>query len=192
MEGTLAEVSHDDEQLANLIARRDRSDQAWEKARAACGRLYSRHAPRLLAFLAGRVNPSDVEDIHQAIWQRVWERWPRGFEGGHFRGWLYQIARHLAIDQGRKKRPQLLGESEPCDPHKGEPEETLHEEERMAALRRCLEQLGPDEAAVVRARLAGESYEEIAARLGLEVERAYRLFHQAKERLQACVQRVLG
>jgi RNA polymerase sigma-70 factor (ECF subfamily) len=192
MEGAFAEVGYDDEELAELIAHRDRSDRAWEEARAACAQLYSRHAPRLLAFLATRVNPSDLEDIHQAIWQRVWERLPRGFQRSHFRGWLYRVARNLAIDEGRRKRPRPLGKSEPSDLTEGGPEEKLQQKERMAALQRCLEQLEPEEAAVVRARLGGESYEEISARQGLEVGRAYRLFHQAKERLQACVQQVLG
>jgi RNA polymerase sigma-70 factor (ECF subfamily) len=192
MEVPPAAVVASDTFLAGQIARRERSDQMWQKARAACGQLYSRHAPRLVAFLSARVNHNDVDDLHQAIWQRVWERLPSHFDGSNFRAWLYQIARNLAIDQGRKKRPERLGEeSEPSDPDAG-PEEALQEEEALAALQRCLGELDAESAALVRARLAGEGYAEIAARLSLEPERAHKLFHQAKLHLQACIQRVLG
>src|SRR5262245_24161416 len=99
-----------DEQLTGLIVCRDSSDETWQVARNACEELYVRHARRLLAFLSARVHGSDLEDIHQGIWERVWERLPDGFHGGNFRAWLFQIARNYLIDHSRKRRPQPLDE----------------------------------------------------------------------------------
>jgi RNA polymerase sigma factor (sigma-70 family) len=65
----------------------------------------------------------------------------------------------------------------------------LVERERREALARCLQELDEPARELVRARLAGEGYAEICGRLGLKPERAHKLFHQAKEHLQACVER---
>jgi RNA polymerase sigma factor (sigma-70 family) len=193
MLGTTHDNLLSDEQLAETIARRQRSDsRAWQEARHACGQLYLRHAPKLLAFLAARASRSDLEDIHQAIWERVWQHLPDGFHGGNFRAWLYQIARNYLIDQGRKKRIDPLGEDQPLpDPRAPQPDEPLLEQERMLILRRCLERLTAEAAQLVQARLAGESYVEVCQRLGMKPERAHKVFHQAKEQLQSCVERAM-
>jgi DNA-directed RNA polymerase specialized sigma24 family protein len=62
------------------------------------------------------------------------------------------------------------------------------EEERQARLRRCLGELGPEAAELVKARLAGESYEAICRRVGLKPNQAYKVFHEAKEQLRQCLE----
>jgi RNA polymerase sigma-70 factor (ECF subfamily) len=179
-----------DEQLAETVARRDRSTATWQEARQACDQLYLRHSRKLVAFLAARVRRSELEDVHQAVWQRVWQYLPEGFRGGNFRAWLYQIARNHVIDQGRKKRPEPLRDDLPLpDPRTPGPVDMLLDRERMAILGRCLEHLDEDASAVVQARLAGESYLDICQRLGWKPERAHKLFHQAKDQLRRCVER---
>lgn len=187
------EMTAPDEELAVTIARRTASAEGGRLARRAGEELYRRHARKLLAFLTTRVHRSDLDDFHQGIWERVWERLPEGFHGGNFRAWLYQIARNYLIDQGRKRRPQPLeSEEEWSDDRQAAPDAPLLERERQQALSRCLERLGAEAAGLVRARLAGESYPEICLRLGLKMERAHKLFHQAKEQLQLCVERALA
>jgi RNA polymerase sigma-70 factor (ECF subfamily) len=179
-----------DEQLAEIVARREHSDQDWRTASSACAQLYERHARLLLAFLAARVPRSSLEDAAQEIWQRIWQHLPTGFRGGNFRAWLYQIARNYVIDLRRKPQLQPLADEDPLpDPRRVGPEEEMVESERRAILSRCLQQLQANLAEVVRARLAGESYEDLCPRLGLSLPRAHKLFHQAKTELQTCVQR---
>jgi RNA polymerase sigma-70 factor (ECF subfamily) len=189
MTGNSPNMAPSDESLAETIAQRDQAGDGGRAARDACERLYLRHARLLLAFLSGRVKRSDLEDRHQAVWEVVWRRLPGGFQGGNFRAWLYRIARNLVIDEGRKHRPDLFGEDEPPVPAPAE--DGAEAAERCEVLRGCLDRLAPELADLVRARLAGDSYEEICPRLGLKPERAHKLFHQAKEQLQACVQRAL-
>jgi RNA polymerase sigma-70 factor (ECF subfamily) len=190
MRGGTSDIVESDEALAAVIAQRDRSAQAWRSAQEACAQLYQRHARQLLAFLAARVRRRDLEDLHQAVWQRVWQHLPDGFAGGSFRAWLYQIARNLVIDWGRKKQPQPLGEGdEPPGRGQKRPGDELDEKECRLILERCLQQLSREAALLVQGRLAGESYEDLCRRLGLKVERAHKLFFAAKAQLQACVKR---
>jgi RNA polymerase sigma-70 factor (ECF subfamily) len=180
-----------DEQLADAIVQRERSADAMQRARDACGELYARHAAKLLAFLAARAPRSQLEDVHQEVWERVWERLPGGFAGGNFRAWLFQISRNLLIDQARKKRPMdSIADHDVPDERQARPDLVLFESERAAHLRNCLEKLAPEAAALVRARLSGQSYDEICERNGIRMERAHKLFHRAKEQLHDCVKRV--
>lgn len=193
MRATSPESASSDEALAELIACRDESARAWKLAQEACGQLYQRHARKLLAFLAARGNREDMEDVHQRIWERVWQHLPEGFRGGNFRAWLYQIARNGLIDHSRKRHPDVYGdEFSPTARDGDRPDLWLLEQERMVILSRCLERLESETAQaahLVRARLAGESYSEVCGRLGLRPDRAHKLFHLAKEQLQKCVER---
>lgn len=177
-----------DEDLAAHIVLRGRSEEYLETARDACRQLYLRHARGLLAFLAARVRSADLEDRHQAIWERVWQRLPDSFRGGNFRAWLYKVARNYVIDQGQKRHAESLVDENLPDRRHDLPDEALLERERQLVLARCLEKLEGTLAELVRARLAGESYDALCQRLGLAPERAHKLFHQAKAQLRTCVE----
>jgi RNA polymerase sigma-70 factor (ECF subfamily) len=179
-----------DEDLATRIGLRVESAQALRAARDACTLLYQRHARKLLAFLATRVGRDDLEDVHQEVWERVWQHLPRSFRGGNFRAWLYQITRNYLIDRSRRRQLERLEDSSALpETRRRPPDELLIDQERLAILKQCLQRLGEVAAGLVQARLAGESYADICARLDLKPERAHRLFHQAKEQLQKCVER---
>jgi RNA polymerase sigma factor (sigma-70 family) len=118
---------------------------------------------------------------------------PSQFHGGNFRAWLHQIARSVIIDHARKRRPELVDEyTHVADPRTLPVEQPLIEAEHGEALRRCLEQLAPEAADLVRARLGGEEYEHCCARLGISANRAYKMMNEAKARLKACVERALS
>jgi RNA polymerase sigma factor (sigma-70 family) len=185
------DLASTDEQLADLVVHQQDSDQARQAAREAFEQLYLRHAGRLLAFLAARLKRSDLDEVHQEVWLRVWERLPRNFHGGDFSAWLYQITRHYLIDRSRKKTPLPLGKDADFADDQASPDEVLVEQERQAALAHCLGQLEHRAAELVRRRLAGESYEEICPRLGLKPQQAHKLFHQAKALLKACLERAI-
>jgi RNA polymerase sigma-70 factor, ECF subfamily len=193
MAATPPETTDSDEQLAAVVARQGDSDRAMLAARVAFERLYLRHAPLLLAFLASRVPTGEREDIHQDVWQRVWQHLPDQFRGGSFRAWLHQIARNALIDHARKRRPEPLeNEDRLADGRSGYADARLIERERAEALRRCLSKLTAETAELVRARLGGDPYQDICPRLGLTPARAHKLFHMAKEQLQACLERALA
>lgn len=173
------------------------NDAFWE--------LHARHAPKLLAFLKARVSrASDAEDIHQEIWMRVWRTLQDRFHGGNFRAWLYQVARNCHIDWERKQRKHreevAFDESQPLPsewtrPEVGSSSKVQEWEERQRlAIECCLKELqglNADAHTVVRARMTGEGYDEICARMKLKVEKAHKLFHEAKQHLKQCTERLL-
>jgi RNA polymerase sigma-70 factor (ECF subfamily) len=179
-----------DEELAVRAARPRTPAAALRGAHEAFDALYERHARPLLAFLAGRVRRSDLSDVQQVVWQRVWEHLEDKFEGGSFRGWLFQIARNYLIDLSRRQRPVPTEASlDRTDDKAVPPEEVLLDQERQQLLRRCLKRLPAKQAELVRGRLGGEDYEAIGSRLGLTPAQAHKMFHTAKTALQECIQR---
>jgi RNA polymerase sigma factor (sigma-70 family) len=179
-----------DEQLGAAVARRTASPVALRAAQEAFEELYRRHARPLLAFLAARAPRADLENLAHTVWARVWECLPEDLTQGGFRGWLFQVARRLVIDQARRRRPEpLADDADPPDRSGGRPDEILIDRERRTILEGCLKRLKPSVADLVRARLAGEGYEAICAKLGLTHGRAYSLFHSARALLEACVKK---
>jgi RNA polymerase sigma-70 factor (ECF subfamily) len=154
------------------------------------GALYERYQRRLPVFLAGLgTAAADLEDVEQEVWVRVCDHLrARPFQG-HFRGWLFQIARNLVTDRARRKRPEALPADARLVSAGPAPEEALDRQEEERRLRHCLDRLPPQQAAVVRARLSGETYPDLSQRLGIDVDRAYRLFHDAGKSLAICVER---
>jgi len=143
--------------------------------------LYKRYAPTLLPFLASRAR--DYEDLHQELWLRVKRALPGGFQGGNFQAWLFTIARNLVAEGGRGPSPPgPLPDSIPD----GQPQAItmIVEQEEKAVLDHHVDRLDPLEAAVVRGRLAGESYDDLSLRLKISKPEAYKLLHGAKQTLQ--------
>lgn len=180
-----------DEELAAQVARRD-TDTHRDMGQTAYSELYSRHSRRLLAFLASRVGRSDLDDVSQEIWQRVWVRLPDQFHGGNFRAWLHQIARNLLIDRSRKRKTDTLDDDLPLtDPNAPSPDAAMLDTERTVVLNDCLQRLGDKLEALVRARLTGDEYDDICDRFSINPNQVYKLYHQAKSQLTTCVERSL-
>lgn len=179
------------EDLAQIISRRDESSAAMAEAQRAFEELYRRHSPRLLAFLSSRIHRNDLEDVHQEIWQRVWERIPTAFRGGNFRVWLFHISRNYVIDVGRKKKSSPMGDADESIVAAGPgPEENSTTAEQMTVLAECLQEIEGTAADVLKRRLRGESYAEICSGLSITPASAHKLLFRAKaamsRRLQEC------
>ena len=96
-----------DEALATQVAQGDS---------AALETLYDRHAATVLGILVRVIGDRAVaEDILQETFWRVWKG-ASTFESGRgsFTGWLFRIARNLAVDAHRRTnvRPQALTEAD--------------------------------------------------------------------------------
>jgi RNA polymerase sigma factor (sigma-70 family) len=180
-----------DEQLAQVIRIREQSAFTMRDATDCFEQLYERHSRLLLAFLSSRVSRSDLEDVHQTVWQKIWQYLPGQFKGGNFRAWMHQIARNYLIDLSRKRRPQEMEDtSEPLASGQ-RPEDPLEDVERQEILTRCLGRLQEDMGEIVRSRLSGEDYNGICTRMGIEPARAHKLFFQAREQVTSCIQKAM-
>jgi RNA polymerase sigma-70 factor (ECF subfamily) len=152
--------------------------------------LHERYARRLFVFLSGKgVTTSDLDDVAQEVWARVWQAMRAKTFEGHFRGWLFRIAGNLVIDRSRRKRADALPEDLTLAAEGPGPEEALARKEEMERLRHCVEKLPAQLAEVLKRRLGGEEHEAIAQALEIAVERAHRRLHDARKAVAECVKR---
>ncbi len=183
-----ATVAADDQPLIVRLTRARRTNADLLDAQGALQELYRRYASGLLAFLAARVPQAVLEDLHQTIWMRVWQHAPEQFRGGLFRAWLYRIARNAIVDLLRHRKFADNGGLDSLSDSRVRPGlDYLLDEERRVVLARCLEQLEERRRELVRGRLAGDSYAELAERLGFSEARLYQLYHRAIADLRKCV-----
>jgi RNA polymerase sigma-70 factor (ECF subfamily) len=74
--------------------------------RAAFGALYRQYERLVHGILLSHVSYQDAEDLMQDVFVKALERLTALREPAAFGGWLIAIARHIATDHNRGKRPQ--------------------------------------------------------------------------------------
>lgn len=123
--------------------------------------LYRVHHPavsRLCRFYLG----SDIGDAVAEVFFRAWRGLPRYTEtGAPFAGWLYGIARHVAVDELRRR-----GRSVPLAevPDRAGPDPMMNE---WFDLRRAIERLPREQRRVVELKfLVGLTNDEVARLVG--------------------------
>lgn len=158
-------------------------------------RLVERHQ----ALVAGTVarmlgSNSDVEDIAQQVFIRVWKSAARYVAKAKFTTWLLKIARNLVFNEMRraKRHPHVPVQIEPeadeiplKDEQTSAPDATLLESELQGAIERAIGLL-PDtqRMALVLRRYEELSYEEIADVLDLSVPAVKSLLFRARTELR--------
>lgn len=162
---------------------------------AAFERLVERHQ----ALVAGTVarmlgSNSDVEDIAQQVFIRVWKSAGRYVAKAKFTTWLLKITRNLVFNEMRraKRHPHVPVQIEPeadeiplKDEQTSAPDVTLLESELQSAIENAIGLL-PDtqRMALVLRRYEELSYEEIADVLDLSVPAVKSLLFRARTELR--------
>jgi RNA polymerase sigma-70 factor (ECF subfamily) len=177
-----------------LVARGDTS--AFEN-------LIERHQA-LVAGTAARMlgSNSDVEDIAQQVFIRVWKSARRYVPRAKFTTWLLKITRNLVFNELRraKRRAQVPLQPEPGAeevPLKDEtnraPDTSLLEDELQRAIEEAIMQL-PDSQrmALVLRRYEQLSYEQIAEVLDLSVPAVKSVLFRARTELRSRLSKYLG
>lgn len=166
-------------------------DGALRRARAgeaaAFAEIYRELQPPLLRYLRVAAG-EDCEDLAAQVWLEVVERLPR-FRGDAtgFRGWLFTLARHRALDAHRRRArwPRRV-DAEVLAELPGASEVAAQAEE-AAATRHALAliaSLPPDQAQAVALRvIAGLEVEAVAAVLGKRPGTVRVLCHRGLRRL---------
>jgi RNA polymerase sigma-70 factor, ECF subfamily len=170
----LGALSHDDVPDVALIA----ALAAGEVE--ALGALYDRHARIVFALLVRIAGDRDAaEEILQEVFLRAWQH-AHAFDDsrGTVRSWLYGIAHNLALNELRRwrRRPQLQPRPASADPDGDNQEGYIAAGSdpavdawcavRDAQLAHALDQLPPNQRAVLLLYGEGFSQSEIAAKLG--------------------------
>ena len=158
--------------------------------RAAFEAIYLRYRDPVFAYLRSQMrSPEDAADLTALTFQRALERLSsfRG-EGAGLSAWLFRIARNLAADHGRRRRPtrpiwSLTAREEPSTIVTPEAEVLRRESLRSLATR--LSELPPlaRECLVLR-YAAGLSAREIAAVIGRSEAATQKQLSRALARLK--------
>jgi RNA polymerase sigma-70 factor, ECF subfamily len=145
-------------------------------------RLFAAYGRRLRAYLRGASgSPELTDDLAQDVFLHV-VRGQRSYEArGGERAWLFQIARNVAADHRRRvhARPILAPVQEPVQPAT---------QPLQLSLREALARLTSDERdAFLLCEVAGLTYVEIAAALGVTVPAVRSVLYRARLSLRALV-----
>jgi RNA polymerase sigma-70 factor (ECF subfamily) len=159
------------------------------------------------ALVAGTVarmlgSNSDVEDIAQQVFIRVWKSAGRYVARAKFTTWLLKITRNLVFNEMRraKRHPHLPVQIEPeadqiplKDEATATPDATLLQAELQAAIEKAITLLPETQRmAIVLRRYEELSYEEIADVLDLSVPAVKSLLFRARTELRGRLKDYLG
>ena len=188
-----SEEDAEDVRLMRLVAGGDTS--AFEK-------VIERHQA-LVAGTAARMlgSNSDVEDIAQQVFIRVWKSARRYVPRAKFTTWLLKITRNLVFNELRRarRRAQVPLQSDPAaeeillkDETNPAPDASLLENELRQAIEEAIMQLPESQRmALVLRRYEQLSYEEIAEVLDLSVPAVKSVLFRARTELRSRVSKYL-
>ena len=192
--GGRSEEDADDVRLMRLVGQGDTG--AFEE-------LVEKHQ----ALVAGTVarmlgSNSDVEDIAQQVFIRVWKSARRYVPRAKFTTWLLKITRNLVFNELRrsKRRPHVPLQSEPGaedPPLKDEtnlaPDASLLESELQRTIEEAILQLPESQRmALVLRRYEQLSYEQIAEVLDLSIPAVKSVLFRARTELRSRLSKYLG
>ena len=189
-----SEEDAEDVRLMRLVAGGDTS--AFEE-------VIERHQA-LVAGTAARMlgSNSDVEDIAQQVFIRVWKSARRYVPRAKFTTWLLKITRNLVFNELRraKRRAQIPLQSDPGaeeiqlkDETNLAPDASLLENELRQAIEEAIMQLPESQRmALVLRRYEQLSYEEIAGVLDLSVPAVKSVLFRARTELRSRLSKYLG
>ena len=165
--------------------------------------LVERHQ-RLVAGTVARMlgSNSDVEDIAQQVFVRVWKSAKRYVPRAKFTTWLLKITRNLVFNELRRRSrhaqlPLQVESEEKERPIRDErataPDASLLEQELQRAIETAIAQLPENQRmAVILRRYDELSYEEIAEALGQSVPAVKSLLFRARTELRTRLSRYLA
>jgi RNA polymerase sigma-70 factor (ECF subfamily) len=189
-----SEEDAEDVRLMRLVAQGD--TRAFEE-------VIERHQA-LVAGTAARMlgSNSDVEDIAQQVFIRVWKSARRYVPRAKFTTWLLKITRNLVFNELRraKRRAQVPLQSDPGAeeiPLKDEtnrtPDSSLLHDELQRAIEEAIMQLPESQRmALVLRRYEQLSYEQIAEVLDLSVPAVKSVLFRARTELRSRLSKYLG
>jgi RNA polymerase sigma factor (sigma-70 family) len=163
---------------------------------------WTRHQPSIRAYLASFLgNSIAVDDALQEVAVVVWQKGPWESDASAFLGYCLACARRIALANRRKQsdpRLELLSpESAAALADKvafQEQQQAAPADERVHALRKCLEKIGPEQRELLESRYAGASKEELRAFSksgGKSMDAIYKTLERLRELLRTCVKQNL-
>jgi len=172
---------------------------------AAFERLIERHQALVIGTVSRMLGSnSDVEDIAQQVFLRVWRSAGRYVARAKFTTWLLKITRNLVFNELRRSKRRgyipIQGQGESAaeeiavrDETNPTPDAALLEAELQAAIEKAITGLPPAQRmALILRRYEDRSYEEIGEILGLSVPAVKSVLFRARTELRAQLSKYLN
>ena len=143
-------------------------------------------------------NEADARDLTQEAFIRVFRAWRSFQPGTSFLSWIYRIVTNLHRDELRKRKGVFLQELPddnmphelPADALRHDPIAAIHERQLSAAVQQALQDLTPDQRAVVLlADVEERSYQEIADIMACSIGTVRSRLHRARLQLRKLIPR---
>jgi RNA polymerase sigma-70 factor, ECF subfamily len=155
--------------------------------------LFREHASFVWRALSRlKVPPADIDDALQEVFLVVVRKLDHYEDRGSVRGWLFSIARQVAMharrsagrSEARKAKAALTAD----DALAPGPEEDLAQRQAAELVQQLLAQLDPDQALVFYlAEIEGFTVPEIASSLGINLNTAYGRLRLSRRRFESLV-----
>jgi RNA polymerase sigma-70 factor, ECF subfamily len=143
-------------------------------------------------------NEPDARDLTQEAFIRVFRAWRSFQPGTSFVSWIYRIVTNLHRDELRKRKGVFLQELPddnmahelPKEAAQHDPIAQIHERELSSVVENALQQLTPDQRAVVLlADVEERSYQEIADIMACSIGTVRSRLHRARLQLRKIIPR---
>jgi RNA polymerase sigma-70 factor (ECF subfamily) len=155
-------------------------------------RLFDEHAPALRRYIASfNVERSVTDDVLQDVFLALFRHLSIGRPETNLKGWLFQVAHNLALNQRRRtlRRSSFEAAWDPSvaatHPAHSNPEQLLAGRQRQAHLWRVLRQMPERDRQCIYLRAEGFGYREIARTLRLSLGSVAKAVARGLGRLRA-------
>lgn len=152
----------------------------------AFAQLYDHFSKPIYRYLYSRVgNQADAEDLTAQTFLTALEKLPRYRERGHFKAWLFTIARNKAMDHFRRKHPEVLLDVAEIQTEQNDMLAVVIQDEQIQQLSALIKCLDEDEQELLRLRYVADlSFAEMAALLGKRQDAVKKSLYRLQARLQ--------
>ena len=161
----------------------------WATAEPDWDQVYAEELPRVFNFFRYRFgHTADAEDLTARTFEKAWRsryRYRQDLAG--FATWLLTIARNVAIDHARARKPLVPLDAAAAVPSDARtPEEQALQQSDADRLERLLKQLEPRERELIALKYGAEMTNRAIARAtGLSESNVGTILHRAVETLRA-------
>jgi RNA polymerase sigma-70 factor (ECF subfamily) len=134
-------------------------------------------------------NRADAEELFQQTCLTLWENWERYDAALDFVPWACGIAHnHVRNFLRKRQNRQVTLEADVVDLlAECRAEYPAGDDDKLAALRLCLQRLPADNRALVEAYYGGRTVDELAAGRSATPNAVYKLLHRLRQSLHECV-----
>ncbi len=148
--------------------------------------LYDRHVQSIYRYIYSRVgSQAQAEDITSQTFLAAMEALSSYREQGHFRAWLFTIARRKIADHYRQRKPESSLDGREVQANTSDPLQKVIRKEAFAELHAMIGELTEFECELIRLRYVAElPFAEIGRLVGKSEGAAKKALYRLLDRLQ--------